>query len=115
MAGLDISKLLQDFAIGGALVVAAVATAAYVNPVAGGIVAAMPLRLGTSIFLTGAHGGSRMAAQMAHGSLLAMPGMVVFLIALPTAIERLGMGLGLAAASIAWLAVTVPVYLLFGK
>ena len=75
----------------------------------------MPLRVGSSIFLGGLHGGTKVAVEMARGSLITLPGLAVFLLALPTAIERWNFGWGFAAAALAWFAITIPMFLLLGK
>jgi len=75
----------------------------------------MPLRVGSSIFLGGLHGGTKVAVEMARGSLITLPGLAVFLLALEPAIQRWELGGGFAAAALAWFAITIPMFFLFGK
>ena len=85
-----LSKVLTDFLIGGFLISAAVYIAEILGPAFGGSFAALPVRVGGTIFLAGTSGGSGMAYSMAVGALSGSLGAFVFSVVLSLAPRKIG-------------------------
>jgi len=85
-----LSKILADFLVGGFLISAAVYIAEILGPVFGGSFAALPVRVGGTIFLAGTSGGSSMAYSMAVGALSGSLGAFVFSVVLSLAPQKIG-------------------------
>ncbi|MFQ5648201.1 MAG: hypothetical protein ACE5FW_03105 [Candidatus Aenigmatarchaeota archaeon] len=83
-------KVLSDFLIGGFLVAFILLVAKAVGPFIGGIVAALPIRLGVAYGLAGAASGEAFATQMAIGALPGSLGALGFMVVLSRATRRLG-------------------------
>ncbi|MFC2162590.1 DUF3147 family protein [Candidatus Altiarchaeota archaeon] len=107
---MDITDFVRDFVIGGLLISVAVLVGVFVNPVLGGIIAGAPLRLASSILLSGMHEGDELAYEMARGALYGVAGALVFAIVLVIMIPRQGLMKSFLTASIAWTIATSIFY-----
>jgi hypothetical protein len=112
-------KILQnvffDFLLGGALVAIALAVGSAAGAVFGGLVAALPIRLGATLLIGGFREGNDFALKMAEGSLLAYFGTFAFLAVLLVGIPRIGLAKSFAGAIIADIAITVFLFKIAGK
>lgn len=108
-------KLLQEFLFGGAIIALAIAVGITVSPVIGGVIATLPIRLGTTLFLGGVYQGKEFTQKMLEGSLLTYPATFLFIIALFVGIPRIGLLKSFALASILCIALTVLLFKLTGR
>jgi hypothetical protein len=92
-------QVATDFVVGGALVAGALLLAAWVSPVAGGVLAGAPIRTGAVILLSHLHGKDvGTLAELSRGVLIAMLSNVAFAAVLYAAIPRLGFWPGFGTA-----------------
>lgn len=108
-------KILINFLIGGALIAIALAIGMLVNPVFGGLVAALPIRLGTTILLSGLNEGQGFASKMVEGSLLTYIGTFFFLISLWYLIPKIGFIKGFVISSAVCVSIIILTFKITGK
>ncbi|MBN2330743.1 MAG: hypothetical protein JXC85_02910 [Candidatus Aenigmarchaeota archaeon] len=87
---MDWQRLLFDFMIGGGLIAAVVSVFHFVSPLIGGIIAAVPVRIGITMFLGGIAEGSGFVLGMLRGSIPGSFGAFSFMFVLSRATRRLG-------------------------
>lgn len=75
-------EFLQHFVIGGFFVMIAIWVAKVSTPAIGGIIAALPIRYGLTWTITALREGKDFAEDMAKGSVIGMPGNILFSITL---------------------------------
>lgn len=109
------SKIITDFLIGGGLITSAIFVGMLTSPLIGGLIAALPIRVGITILLGGIHEGTEFATKMLEGSLLTFFGTFTFLLGLYYGIPRFGLLKGFALASVGCLIVVVITFKLAGK
>jgi hypothetical protein len=88
---MDWQKLLYDFIAGGALIATVLALGKVFGPTLAGIVAALPVRLGATLFLSGISNSPEFVIGMLRGSIPASLGAFGFMITLARTTKRLGM------------------------
>lgn len=109
------TKILQEFLIGGALVALALGVGSIAGPVFGGLVAALPIRLGTTLLIGGIKEGNDFAFKMVEGSLLTYFGTLAFILVLFFGIPRLGLLKSFAGALIVSTIIVFLSFKLAGK
>jgi uncharacterized membrane protein (GlpM family) len=113
MLGLYYRELVENFLVGGCLVVLALWLAYITNPVIGGIVAALPIRFSITWVLAGMRQGVEFAEQMARGSIIGMIGNLCFTITLFVSLISLGLILGFLLAILICLVVIITLKRVF--
>jgi hypothetical protein len=108
-------KILVEFLLGGMLIAFAIAIGMLIDPVFGGLIAALPIRLGATIFLGGMSEGEKFALKMVEGSLLTYIGTFFFLVALRYFIPRLGLATSFVISSIICVAIIILTFKITGK
>ncbi len=94
-----LERIAADFLIGGFLVAVAVSVGIAAGAVYGGIIAALPIRLGVTILISSAE-GEAFTRDMIEGALLSYAGTLFFLLALYYGFPRLGLVNSLIIATI---------------
>ncbi|MFH1402767.1 MAG: DUF3147 family protein [Candidatus Altiarchaeota archaeon] len=107
---MDYRKFAIDFIIGGMMVAGAVTVGVLVNPALGGIMAGAPLRLASTIFLTGMHEGDKLAYEMAKGSLYAVLGTLLFSLSLVYLMPKVGLTRSFVLSTTVWMIATIGLY-----
>jgi hypothetical protein len=107
---MDWGKLLSDFLMGGVFISVAVLIARLLSPLAGGIIAALPLRLVITLLLGGA-GDSSMAYGMIKGVIPANIGAFTFALSLSFLPERFDAKNSFLLASLVCILTMAGVYL----
>ena len=102
-------KILLDFLIGGALVSVAIGIGIAIGAIYGGIIAALPIRLGVTIFLSSGQ-GDLFLKEMIEGSLLTYIGTLFFLLTLYYGFPKFGL---INALIIATIIATVTIFIVF--
>jgi len=92
---MDAGRLLGEFLAGGGLIALILALARFFGPTAAGILAALPVRLGATLFMGGFSQGSEFAIQMLRGSVPSSIGAFAFMVTLARTSKH-----GMAAAFI---------------
>ena len=105
--------LVEDFAAGGFLVMAALWVAEISSPVLGGVIAAMPVRFAAVWIIGGMRRGKAFAGRLARGSLIGMTGNLIFSVTLFLAAGVLGFTPGFGLGVICCLAAIVALRLIF--
>ena len=82
--------IATDFLIGGFLVALALYIGSSLGAIFGGIVAALPIRVGVTIFLAGVR-NERFASEMVEGALLTYLGTLFFLLSLWYFMPKIGL------------------------
>lgn len=108
-------KILEEFIIGGILVALALAVGSIAGPVFGGLVAALPIRLGATLLIGGVKEGSGFAFKMVEGSFLTYFGTFAFIAILLFGIPRIGLMRSFIAAAIANAVIVLILFKLAGK
>ena len=93
-------ELVQEFLIGGFLVAVALFFGMQFGPIIAGVIATLPIRLGSTLLLGGAYEGKEFAMKMVEGSLLTYVGTFLFLVVLFFGIPRIGIMRSFVAAAI---------------
>jgi hypothetical protein len=88
---MDLQKLIYDFIAGGAMIATVLAIGKVFGPAIAGIIAALPVRLGATLFLSGVEGGPAFVLQMLRGSVPTSVGAFGFMLTLAKTTKRLGM------------------------
>lgn len=109
-----LDRILLDFVLGGVLVAAAVFVGIVAGAIWGGVIAALPIRLGVTILLSYAE-GSKFTMQMIEGSLLTYVGTLFFLLTLYFGYPKIGLVKSFAAASAVTFITIIIVFKLAGK
>jgi len=107
--------ILINFLFGGILIAIAIAIGMIVGPVFGGLIAALPIRLGATIFLSGIKEGDKFAFKMVEGSLLTYIGTFLFLISLWCLIPKIGFLKGFVISSIICIVAITLIFKITGK
>ncbi|GEM_PF-1562443 len=107
-------KIILDFLIGGALVSVAIGIGIAIGALYGGIIAALPIRLGVTIFLSAGE-GDLFIRDMIEGSLLTYVGTLFFLLTLYYGFPRFGLVNSLITATIIAVITIFAVFKLAGK
>ena len=111
-----VEKILQNFALGGALVATAIAVGSLVDPVFGGLIAALPVRLTATFLLSGMNSGSEeFTHKLVEGSFLTYFGTFAFLGILYFGIPKFGFMRSFVVAVIADVAIIMLLFKLTGK
>lgn len=110
-----LGRILLDFLIGGGLVAIALAVGFLFSPLVAGVIAALPIRVGATIFLGGVHEGAEFAHKMVEGGLLTYAGTLGFFLVLYYAIPRFGLLKSFGGAVVVALAITLVAFKLAGK
>ncbi len=108
-------KLVQEFLIGGFLVAIALFFGMQFGPILAGVIATLPIRLGTTLLLGGAYEGNAFAMKMVEGSLLTYVGTFLFLVVLFFGIPRIGIAKSFAIASVVCLVSILAAFKLTGR
>ena len=95
-----IRKFIENFIVGGALVVFALWISNFTNPAIGGIIAALPIRFSITWILAGLREGKEFASKMARGSIVGMIGNICFTLTLFITIMILGIGASFVLATV---------------
>jgi len=101
---MDAGRLLVEFLAGGGLIALFLALARFFGPTAAGIMAALPIRLGATLFMGGFTQGSDFALQMLKGSIPSSIGAFAFMLTLARASKH-GMPLAFIAACAVYAAI----------
>jgi len=88
---MDWEKLAYDFLIGGGLIATVLALGKVFGPMIAGIIAALPVRLGTTLFLSGISNSPAFVAGMLRGSIPTSLGAFGFMVTLARTTTRFGM------------------------
>jgi hypothetical protein len=88
---MDWEKLVYDFLAGGGLIATVLALGKVFGPMIAGIIAALPLRLGTTLFLSGISNGPAFVTSMLRGSIPASIGAFGFMITLAKTTTKFGL------------------------
>lgn len=107
-------KVVLDFLLGGFLVALAVYIGILAGAVYGGIVAALPIRLGVTLLLSHSE-GAEFVKQMIEGSLLTYLGTLFFLLTLHFGFPKFGLFKSFIAASIVAAVTIILVFKVAGK
>jgi hypothetical protein len=75
-------EFLENFVAGGFLVVFALLAAMMSTPMIGGIIAGLPIRYAITWSLAAIRNGKEVAEDMARGSVIGMPGNIMFSVSL---------------------------------
>jgi uncharacterized membrane protein (GlpM family) len=75
-------RFILDFLIGGFMVAASLLVAATLSPIAGGIIAGLPIRMGTTLAIVGYREGGEKLQKTARGALVGMIGSLGFTLTL---------------------------------
>ncbi len=87
---MDWQKLLYDFIAGGALIATVLALAKIFGPFIAGIIAALPIRLGTTLFLSGITNSPEFVLGMLRGSIPGSLGSFGFMVTLAKTTKKFG-------------------------
>ena len=109
-----LERITLDFIIGGGLVAAAIYIGIMIGSVFGGMVAALPIRLGVTILLSSGQ-GEVFVKEMIEGSLLTYVGTLFFLLTLYFGFPRIGLVNSLIIATIITAITILIVFKLAGK
>lgn len=107
-------KILIDFFIGGFFVALAVAVGIAAGAIWGGVIAALPIRLGITILISHSSGAD-FTKQMIEGALLTYIGTLFFLLTLYFGYPKIGLLKSFIAASIITLITVFVVFKMAGK
>jgi hypothetical protein len=88
---MDWERLVYDFIAGGALIATILALAKVFGPFIAGIIAALPVRLGATLFLSGITNSPAFVTGMLRGSIPASFGAFGFMVTLSKTTTRLGL------------------------
>jgi hypothetical protein len=88
---MDLQQTLYDFIAGGALIATVLALGRVFGPALAGIVAALPVRLGATLLLSGVSNSPGFVLGMLRGSIPASLGALGFMTTLSRTTTRFGM------------------------
>ncbi len=91
-------KVLTDFLIGGFFVALAVGVGIAAGAIWGGMIAALPIRLGITILISHAN-GTEFTKQMLEGALLSYVGTLFFLLVLYFGFNKIGLAKSMMIAT----------------
>ncbi len=107
-------KFLFDFVLGGLIVAIVVLVANLISPVIAGIIAAMPIRLATSLFLIKFHEGEYAAVEACRGILHGAMGVLVFAVSLTLLTKKFEFYPSFGVASVLCIVTTYLMYHFLG-
>ncbi len=88
---MDWEKLLYDFLIGGGLIATVLALGKVFGPMIAGIIAALPVRLGATLFLSGMTNSPEFVLGMLRGSIPGSLGSFGFMATLAKTTKKFGL------------------------
>ena len=91
-------KILIDFILGGLLISITLLISDILGPLLGGGFAALPIRVGATIFIAGAAGGETIAYEMSKGALSGLCGAFTFALILSFTPRKIGITKSFIAA-----------------
>ncbi len=91
-------KILVDFILGGLLISIALLISDILGPLVGGGFAALPIRVGATIFIAGISGGEAIAYEMSKGALSGLFGAFAFALILSFTPQKIGITKSFIAA-----------------
>lgn len=88
---MDWQRILYDFIAGGAMIATVLAIGKVFSPAIAGIIAALPVRLGATLFLSGMTNSPEFVLGMLRGSIPTSIGAFGFMVTLSKTTKRMGM------------------------
>jgi hypothetical protein len=101
-----LERLIPDFLIGGSMIAGVLAVAHFLGPFLAGIIAALPVRLGATLFLGGIAGSSEFFLGLLRGIIPANFGTLCFIVMLAKTTRRYGVWKSFALSWAVCIAVT---------
>jgi hypothetical protein len=98
-------ELGQNFLLGGFLIALALAIGKLVGPFIAGIIAALPVRLGATLFLGGISNDVSFVLEMIKGAVPGSLGALCFMVVLSLTVKRVGVPKAFVLGCLACLAV----------
>ena len=105
-----LGELGENFLLGGFLIAIVLAIGKLLGPFIAGIIAALPVRLGTTLFMGGISNDPSFVLEMIRGALPGSLGALFLMITLSLSVKRLGILKSFALACMICLAVVYTGY-----